>query len=61
MKKLTRVEMKNVIGGVDQEVLPDEGTSKCCATTNGVTECTQCVHDGGIDCSAAATRIRCSS
>lgn len=58
MKKLTRDEMKNVKGGNYPPAL--EGTSKCCITTNGVEECTQCVHDGGIDCSAAATRVVCT-
>jgi hypothetical protein len=58
MKTLSRDEMKKVFGGYEN---PIEGTSKCCITTNGVTECTQCVHDGGINCSTAATRVVCTT
>lgn len=60
MKKLTRIDMKKISGGLLAP--PEEGTSKCCVTNpDGTEECTACVHDGGIDCSAQATRIRCSS
>ena len=52
MQKLTREQMKNVMGGY----APKEGTSKCCVGN----ECTDCVRDGGITCAAGATRIVCT-
>ena len=48
--KLSRTEMKNIMAGSGSE-----GTSKCCIGN----ECTDCVRDGGITCSAAATRVAC--
>ncbi len=54
MKKLSRDEMKKVMGGGNEA--PPEGTSKCCVGT----ECTACVHDGGIDCAVGATRVVCT-
>ena len=48
--KLSRTEMKTITAGKN-----DQDSYKCCIGT----ECTDCVRDGGITCSAAATRTKC--
>ncbi len=55
MKKLSRDEMKNVMGGVDEAIGEIGGTDKykCCIGT----ECTACY--GWVSCSSGATQSTC--
>ncbi len=59
MKQLTRDQMKNLKGGVDDETADDDfgGGYMCCWT--GTSNCSICVPAGYPSCEAGATPKRC--